>query len=67
VRGGAALAAAIRDLNRRLGLPSGLTEMGIGAELYDDVATNALKDHCHATNPRSASHADYVGMLAASA
>jgi len=67
VRGGAALAAAIRDLNRRLGLPSGLGEMGIGPDVYDDIATHALKDHCHATNPRVASHADYVAMLAASA
>jgi alcohol dehydrogenase class IV len=67
VSGGEALAAAIRSLNRRLGLPSGLNEMGITDELYDDVATNALKDHCHATNPRVATHADYVAMLVASA
>jgi 4-hydroxybutyrate dehydrogenase len=67
VRGGAALAASIRDLNRRLGLPAGLGEMGIGPDLYADIATHALKDHCHATNPRIASHADYVDMLAASA
>ena len=67
VTGGDALAAAIRSLNRRLGLPGGLDELGITAELYDDVATNALKDHCHATNPRVATHADYIAMLAASA
>jgi 4-hydroxybutyrate dehydrogenase len=67
VTGGEALAAAIRSLNRRLGLPGGLDEMGITAELYVDVATNALKDHCHATNPRVATHADYIAMLAASA
>ena len=67
VSGGDELALAIRSLNRRLGLPSGLGEMGIGPELYDDVASAALKDHCHATNPRAATHADYVAMLAASA
>jgi 4-hydroxybutyrate dehydrogenase len=67
VKGGDALAQAIRSLNRRLGLPSGLSEMGVTAEMYDQVATHALKDHCHATNPRAATHADYVGMLAASA
>jgi alcohol dehydrogenase class IV len=67
VSGGDELALAIRSLNRRLGLPSGLSEMGIGPELYDDVASAALKDHCHATNPRAAAHADYVAMLAASA
>jgi len=67
VRGGAALAEAIRSLNRRLGLPSGLRAMGIGAECYSTVADDALRDHCHATNPRAATHADYVAMLAASA
>jgi 4-hydroxybutyrate dehydrogenase len=66
VRGGDALAAAIRDLNRRLGLPSGLNEMGIGPEHYDSIASNAMKDHCHGTNPRVASHDDYIAMLAAS-
>jgi alcohol dehydrogenase class IV len=67
VSGGAALAKAIRDLNRRLGLPAGLGDMGIGPELYEDIATQAMKDHCHGTNPRVASHDDYVAMLSASA
>jgi 4-hydroxybutyrate dehydrogenase len=67
VRGGGVLAGAIRDLNRRLGLPSGLGEMGIGPDVYDEIATHAMKDHCHATNPRAVTHADYVAMLAASA
>jgi alcohol dehydrogenase class IV len=67
VHGGDELALAIRSLNRRLDLPSGLAEMGISSDLYDDVAAAALKDHCHATNPRVATHADYVAMLVASA
>jgi 4-hydroxybutyrate dehydrogenase len=67
VRGGDELALAIRSLNRRLGLPQGLAEMGVAPALYDGVADAALKDHCHATNPRVATHADYVAMLAASA
>lgn len=67
VTGGDELAHAIRSLNRRLDLPSGLGEMGVTPDLYEDVATHALKDHCHATNPRIATHADYVAMLAASA
>ncbi len=67
VDSGDELALAIRSLNRRLELPSGLGEMGVTPDLYDDIATAALKDHCHATNPRVATHADYVAMLAASA
>ncbi len=67
VTSGEELAHAIRSLNRRLELPQGIGEMGITPELYDEVASAALKDHCHATNPRVATHADYVAMLAASA
>jgi len=67
VRGGEELAFAIRSLNRRLGLPSGLAEMGVTPDMYDGIAQHALQDHCHVTNPRVATHADYVGMLAASA
>ena len=67
VSGGDELALAIRSLNRRLGLPSGLAEMGVTPDLYDGIAQHALQDHCHTTNPRIATHADYVGMLAASA
>jgi alcohol dehydrogenase class IV len=67
VNGGDELAHAIRSLNRRLELPSGLKDMGVTPDLYDAVASAAMKDHCHATNPRVATHADYVAMLAASA
>ena len=67
VADGDELARAIRSLNRRLGLPSGLAEMGVTPDMYEDIAANALLDHCHATNPRISTHADYVAMLAASA
>ncbi len=60
------LAAAIRALNDRIGLPAGLAAMGIGADTYDGVIDNALKDHCHATNPRAATREDYRRMLEAS-
>jgi alcohol dehydrogenase class IV len=64
---GESLAGAIRALNARIGLPDGLAAMGIGRETYDGVVANALKDHCHGTNPREASADDYHRMLEASA
>ena len=57
---------AIRDMNARLGLPSGLAEMGVTRAQFDQIITGALADHCHKTNPRLATAEDYIVMLDAS-
>ena len=61
-----AVAQAIVAMNARLGLPSGLAAMGVQRTWFDKIIQGALADHCHKTNPREASHADYVAMLEAS-
>jgi alcohol dehydrogenase class IV len=66
-RDGAGAAAAVQRLNERIGLPTGLRAMGIGAETDAAVVDNALQDHCHATNPRPATREDYHRLLEASA
>ena len=63
---GQALADAIRALNARLGLPSGLAAMGVTPDLFERVIDGAMVDHCHKTNPRIATRGEYRAMLEAS-
>lgn len=63
---GHAVAEAIQSLNARLGLPTGLAEMGVTPGVFERVIDGAMADHCHKTNPRLASRDDYREMLAAS-
>ena len=57
---------AIKDMNARLGLPTGLKAMGVEPGQFDQIITGALADHCHKTNPRIASTQDYRELLQAS-
>ncbi len=57
---------AIRDMNARLGLPTGLAAMGVTESQFDDIIKGALADHCHKTNPRVATPDEYRAMLVAS-
>ncbi|NMM12805.1 MAG: iron-containing alcohol dehydrogenase [Rhodoferax sp.] len=57
------IAEAIKDMNARLGLPSGLAAMGVQSNLFDQIITGALADHCHKTGPRIATADEYRDML----
>ncbi len=54
---------AIKDMNARLDLPSGLAAMGVQSDCFDKIISGAMADHCHKTNPRIASADEYRDML----
>ena len=60
------IAEAIKDMNRRLGLPTGLAEIGVRPDQFEKIIDGAMADHCHKTNPRLATRDDYRAMLEAS-
>jgi 4-hydroxybutyrate dehydrogenase len=63
---GIVIGAAIRSMNERLGLPSGLAALGVHPGMFERIVDGAMADHCHKTNPRLATRDDYVRMLEAS-
>jgi len=63
LKSGSDIPDAIKDMNARLGLPTGLSAMGVTEGLFDQVIAGALADHCHKTNPRIASADEYREML----
>lgn len=63
---GSDVADALRDMNARLQLPSGLAELGVVSTSFENIIQGALADHCHKTNPRIASGEEYRVLLASS-
>jgi hypothetical protein len=66
LRRGSEIADAVKAMNARLGLASGLAAMGVQRGQFGAIIEGALADHCHKTNPRLASVKDYELMLEAS-
>jgi alcohol dehydrogenase class IV len=56
---GEEVAAAIERLNREIGMPASLGEMGVTADLVEDLVAVALSDSAGATNPVRAQAQDY--------
>jgi 4-hydroxybutyrate dehydrogenase len=57
------LATWVSDLNARLGLPAGLAELGVSADILTGIAADAEQDPSTETNARPAARADYERLL----
>lgn len=66
LQSGSDIPEAIKEMNARLGLPTGLAEMGVQRAQFGKIIEGALADHCHKTNPRIATAQEYEEMLGAS-
>ena len=53
------------QLNRNLGLPSGLKELGVQQDSFQSLTQASLVDNAHKTNPRTLTESDYLNLLAA--
>ena len=51
---------AIKNLAARIGIPSGLKELGAREEDFELLAENAMQDVCRLTNPREFSKEDII-------
>lgn len=58
-----AVADRVDRLARQVGVPAGLGEIGVSEADLDILATNALRDACMSTNPRSATHREIVELF----
>ena len=56
---------AIQQLSKDVGIPVGLTGLGVKEKDLDLMADNAQKDACSFTNPRTATHQDIVDIYKA--
>lgn len=55
----------IKELSKDVEIPSGLDELKVPEEAFDELATNALKDACGFTNPKQATHEEIVAIFRA--
>ncbi len=60
------LAAALRELRERVGLPDGLRREGVSEGDVSKLADKAIQDACHRSNPRPTTRDDLANLYVAS-
>jgi alcohol dehydrogenase class IV len=55
-------AEAVRELNRRIGIPARLREFGVSESSLESLADKAIQDGCHQLNPRRCTREDLLAL-----
>ena len=53
---------AVRELNRRIGIPARLREFGVSESALPSLADKAIQDGCHQLNPRPCTREDLLQL-----
>jgi alcohol dehydrogenase class IV len=56
------VAEAVRELNRRIGIPARLREFGVAESSLESLADKAVQDGCHQLNPRPCTREDLLRL-----
>ncbi|WP_298883588.1 iron-containing alcohol dehydrogenase [uncultured Polaribacter sp.] len=64
-QGANAAISAIKALSKSVGIPSGLRELGVKEEDFEEMAKNALADVCTGGNPREVTLKDTIAIYKA--
>ncbi|MEQ4923836.1 L-threonine dehydrogenase [Proteus hauseri] len=62
-QGAQACIEEIRKMAKDVGIPAGLTELGVKEEDFQTLAQNALKDACAITNPVQGTESDVIELF----
>src|SRR3546814_879241 len=60
---GTSLADVLDELNRKLGVPEKLSDLGVTRDVFNWTCERALADHSHQTNPRDLTGEEYAEIL----
>lgn len=63
--GGGEIAAAVRDLNQRVGIAPRLGDYGVTEAVLPALADKAIQDGCHQLNPRPCTREDLLALYRA--
>lgn len=53
---------AVADLNRKIGIPERLSQVGVKEQDLEELADKAFADGCHGTNPRACTRDDLMAL-----